>query len=178
MDQNAQSGASLDPEKFALGEYQAIAISFANGLNAMAILLSLFFVFTGGVLSYVSALFNELARADPTAHTIMIRGHDFRLLQVFIIWAVSVVFTVWSLSFVLAFRAGAGKMFSRASEIEMQFPQITGQAGSKFFTQMHNWYSAFEKGFSPLRLLYFSTVGFYLLIFLSYAAILWFALRF
>jgi len=169
----------LDSERFALTEYQSIATSFANGLNAMAVLLSLFFVFTGAVLNYVAGLFNDLTKelGNHAPPGMVVGWLDFRLWQIYFICLISVVFTIWSASFVFAFRNGAGKMFARASEIEAHFPGISDSSKRKFFTLMHGWYAG-DEGWSSLRTLYFSTVAFYACIFVSYAAILWFTFKF
>jgi hypothetical protein len=49
-------------EQFAIAEYQAISHAFSSGLNTMAVLLPLFFVFTGAVLNYVAGLFSDIAK--------------------------------------------------------------------------------------------------------------------
>jgi hypothetical protein len=166
-------------EQFAISEYQAISHAFSSGLNTMAVLLPLFFIFTGAVLNYVAGLFREIARplagaklaALPrsTMHPIDYLGTDYRILQVYFITAIAVVFTVWSLAFVFVFREGAGKMLQRASEIENLFPGLPPQK-HKSFDLLNRWYNS-DQGFRWLRTLFWSTVAFYVLVVVAYVAI-------
>jgi hypothetical protein len=169
MSLSAESDASLDSDqaKFLLTEYESIAHTFCSGLNAMAVLLTLFFIFTGGVLNYVGNLFNDLAK--PETHPVLFMHKDFRIWQIYFISAIAIVFTVWSLGFVLVFRDAAGRMLKRASEIEALFPDLSARQKSKLFMLLNDWYSS-STGFSALRLLFWSTVVFYILVFASYFA--------
>jgi hypothetical protein len=167
MPSEAVEAVHPDPEKFALAEYALIAQTFSAGLVTMAALLPLFFTFTGAVLYYVGSLFTELTK--PETHRFVVYHQDFRIWQIYLICAIALVFTIWSLGFVLAFRAGAGKVLKRASEIESLFPSMASPNDRKLFVSLDGWYSG---EFSSLRLLYFSTVAFYVLIFISYGAIL------
>jgi hypothetical protein len=162
LDKNA------DPVKFALTEYESISRTFSSGLNTMAVLLPLFFIFTGGVLNYVGSLFNDLAK--PETHRVLFLQTDFRIWQIYFISAIGIVFSVWSLGFVLVFRDGAGRMLKRASEIEALFPGLPAGNEHKLFVSLDGWYST--TGFTALRLLFWSTVAFYALIFASYIAII------
>lgn len=164
-----------EPEKFALTEYNSISNTFSSGLNAMGLLLPLFFIFTGGVLNYVGNLFNDLAK--PDVHPILFLNKDFRIWQIYFISAIAGVFTVWSLGFVLVFRDGAGRMLKRASEIEANFPDLSDHRESKLFGLLNDWYNN-DKGFSSLRLLFWSTVVFYALVFISYFAIVLLTFKF
>jgi hypothetical protein len=160
--------AHPDPEKFALAEYGLLSHTFSSGLNTMAALLPLFFTFTGAVLFYVGVLFTDLTK--PETHRFVIFHQDFRVWQIYLICTIALVFTFWSLGFVLAFRAGTGKVLQRASEIEALFPDMPAPRDRRLFVVLNNWYGG--NSFSSLRLLYFSTVVFYVLIVLSYVAIL------
>ena len=166
---------SSSHEKFAENEYTSITQVFSSGLNTMAVLLTLFFIFTGAMLNYVSGLFTELAK--PEIRPIGFWSVDFRIWQIYFIIAVALVLTVWSLCFVLVFRDIAGKMFQRASEKEEIYPDMSGRKESRVFVLLHSWYSS-SGGFAPLRLLFWSTVFFYVLVFISYGAIAIAALKF
>jgi hypothetical protein len=166
---------STECENFAMTEYESISHTFASGLNAMAVLLPLFFIFTGGVLNYVGGLFNDLAK--PDTYRVEYFNVDFRIWQIYLIAAIGFVFTVWSLGFVLVFRDGAGRMLKRASEIEALYPDVSARHESRLFMLLNDWYSG-DKGFSALRLLFWSTVAFYGFIFISYALIMGSALGF
>jgi hypothetical protein len=61
-------------------------------------------------------------------------------------------------------------MLKRASEIEALFPDLSARQESKLFMLLNGWYSN-STGFSALRLLFWSTVVFYILVFASYVAI-------
>ena len=87
------------------------------------------------------------------------------------------MFTVWSLGFVLVFRDAAGRMLKRASEIEAIFPDSSERRESKLFLLLNDWYNN-AKGFSALKLLFWSTVVFYALVFISYAAIILLTFKF
>ena len=167
--------APVHNETFALNEYNSITQVFSSGLNAMAVLLILFFIFTGAMLNYVGGLFTELSKTD--IHPIGFWHLDFRIWQIYFIIVVALVLTVWSLCFVLVFRDIAGKMFQRASEIEAIYPDLSSRKEKRVFVLLHGWYST-SSGFSPLRLLFWSTVTFYFLIFASYGAIAIAALKF
>ncbi len=170
MSLSSEPAAQLDSDqaKFVLTEYKSIAHTFSSGLNAMAVLLPLFFIFTGGVLNYVGNLFNDLAK--PDIHPVLFMHQDFRIWQIYFISAIAIVFTVWSLGFVLVFRDAAGRMLKRASEIEALFPDLSARQESKLFVLLNDWYNN-STGFSALRLLFWSTVVFYGLVFASYFAI-------
>jgi hypothetical protein len=170
-------------EQFAIAEYQAISHAFSSGLNTMAVLLPLFFVFTGAVLNYVAGLFSDIAKplaeaaaknavvSKSTMHPIEFFHTDYRILQIYFISAIAVVFTVWSLAFVFVFREGAGKMLQRASEIENLFPGLPRHDEHKSFVLLNRWYNSGDR-FGWLRILFWSTVAFYFLIFLAYVAII------
>lgn len=83
--------------------------------------------------------------------------------QIYFISAIAIVFTVWSLGFVLVFRDAAGRMLKRASEIEAIFPDSSERRESKLFLLLNDWYNN-AKGFSALKLLFWSTVVFYCLL--------------
>jgi hypothetical protein len=168
-------------EQFAIAEYQAISHAFSSGLNTMAVLLPTFFVFTGAVLNYVAGLFRDIAKPltepeklavapksamDPTVFF----GTDYRIWQVYFISAIALVFTVWSLAFVFVFRDGAGRMLQRASEIENLFPGLPHHDEHKSFVLLNRWYNSGDR-LGSLRILFWSTVAFYILIFLAYGAI-------
>ncbi len=177
MSLSPESDAYLDSDqaKFLLTEYESIAHTFSSGLNAMAVLLPLFFIFTGGVLNYVGNLFNDLAKLD--IHPVLFLHKDFRLWQIYFISAIAIVFTIWSLGFVLVFRDAAGRMLKRASEIEALFPDLSARQERKLFVLLNVWYNN-STGFSSLRLLFWSTVVFYILVFASYLAILLLSFKF
>jgi hypothetical protein len=180
-----------DWEQFAIAEYQAISHAFSSGLNTMAVLLPLFFVFTGAVLNYVAGLFSDIAKplaANPLAqaiieamkitaetkprmHPILFFGTDYRILQIYFISAIALVFTVWSLAFVFVFRNGAGKMLQRASEIENLFPGLPHRDEHKSFVLLNRWYNSGDR-IGGLRILFLSTVAFYIIIFAAYVAII------
>ncbi len=157
-------------EKFVHDEYLSITQIFSSGLNAMAVLLTLFFVFTGAMLNYVGGLFTEIAK--PDSHFVKLGGIDFRILQIYGIIAVGVVLTVWSASFVHVFRDVAGKLFRRASEVEALSPGATAGRTGGLFALLHDWYSS-PRGSTALRWLYWSTVAFYVLMAAAYAGIVW-----
>lgn len=174
LDKNA------DPVKFALTEYESISHMFSSGLNAMAVLLPLFFLFTGAVLSYVGNLFGDMAKPlseipktwrNSNIHPIVFWNNDYRVWQIYFISAIAIVFSIWSLAFVFVFRNAAGKMLQRASEIEVLFPGLLDQHQHKSFALLNNWYNTPER-LTALRTLFWSTVVFYALIFLSYIAII------
>jgi hypothetical protein len=174
LDKNA------DPVKFALTEYESISHMFSSGLNAMAVLLPLFFLFTGAALSYVGNLFGDMAKPlseipktwrNSNIHPIVFWNNDYRVWQIYFISAIAIVFSIWSLAFVFVFRNAAGKMLQRASEIEVLFPGLPDQHQHKSFALLNNWYNTPER-LTALRTLFWSTVVFYALIFLSYIAII------
>jgi hypothetical protein len=177
-----------DWEKFALAEYAAISQTFSSGLNTMAVLLPLFFLFTGAVLNYVGNLFSGMAKplsdvavltstVKPDTHPIIFWNNDYRVLQIYFISAIAIVFSVWSLAFVLVFREGARKMLQRANEIDALFPGLPAHRERKLFASLNHWYNNHSR-FAPLRILFWSTVVFYIFIFLSYFAIIAAAFRF
>jgi hypothetical protein len=165
----AESESQSDAQKFAQSEYNSIAHIFGSGLNAMAVLLTLFFIFTGAMLNYIGSLFNDLAKPDLIPMRLWLA--DFRIWQICFICFVAIVLTVWSLCFVLVFRKLAGTMFQRASEIETAFPDMSEPRQSRLFNVLHDWYST-SSGLRALRTLFWSTAIFYVLIFASYFGIL------
>jgi hypothetical protein len=170
-----KADANSDHVSFALTEYESITHTFAAGLNAMAVLLTLFFIFTGAGLNYVGGLFTELTKSD--AHMVFgFKGADFRIVQIYTIMVVIIVLSIWSLCFVLAFREAAGKMFKRASEIEAHFPNLPNRKEHKLFAVLDRWYDS-DSNFTALRTLFWSTATFYILIFASYIAIIYAASR-
>ncbi|MDB5577326.1 MAG: hypothetical protein JWR80_2502 [Bradyrhizobium sp.] len=171
----SESDSQSDAEKFAQSEYNSITHIFGAGLNAMAVLLTLFFIFTGAMLNYVGGLFNDLAKPDVTPMRLWLA--DFRIWQIYFICVVAVVLTVWSLCFVLVFRKLAGTMFQRASEIEAAFPDLSEPRQSRLFNLLHDWYST-SSGLAALRTLFWSTAAFYVLIFASYIVIFVSAINF
>jgi hypothetical protein len=160
--------ASSSQEKFAEHEYTSITQIFSSGLNAMAVLLTLFFIFTGAMLNYVGGLFTDMGKTE--IHPIILWNTDFRILQVYAIVAVGAVLTGWSLCFVLVFRNIAGTMFERASKVEARYPDLSEDSQGRLFAVLHHWYNTSSRG--ALKWLYRTTVMFYLLMAGAYVAIL------
>ena len=118
-----------------------------------------------------------LAILSDAIHPVLFLHKDFRLWQIYFISAIAIVFTIWSLGFVLVFRDAAGRMLKRASEIEALFPDLSARQERKLFVLLNDWYNN-STGFSSLRLLFWSTVVFYILVFASYLAILLLSFKF
>jgi hypothetical protein len=156
---DAPTLAAPDLEKFAHNEYNSVTQIFSSGLQAMAVLLTLFFLFTGAMLGYVGGLFTDMGKTDIQPVRLL-WGVDFRILVIYGVFLVGSILTAWSLCFVMVFRQIAGQLFERASQVEALYPNLSGQNQSRLFTGLHHWYVS-PKGQFWRRGLYRTTVAFY-----------------
>jgi hypothetical protein len=147
-------------------EYETISHQFAAGFQTMAVLLTLFFVFTGAIFAYLAAVFdNPVSNIHVLGFTV-----DFRMLQIVLIAVLSCVFTFWSLSFVWLFSEGWDVMLKRATQLETLTEGRSHRAA--YFSKYWDWYSRKN---SWREWLSCSTKIFFALIYFIYAMFIVFA---
>jgi hypothetical protein len=148
-------------ESFLLAEYKIISQNFSSGFQTMALLLSLFFLYTAAALGYISHFFDNL-KPDPV--WILFRM-DFRYVQIILICFISLIFTFWSQCWVLVYRKGTIVTLARASVLEKNLSQDDRCAS--FFSAYTTWYNA-EKW---LVYLYYATGAFFISVYALYCLI-------
>jgi hypothetical protein len=161
----------VDPKApFSLEEYKVISQYFSSAFSTMAVLLSLFFVYTAAVLVYISHLFDGIKPVNESARVCLFFHLDFLYVQIFVICFISIVFTFWSHCWVSVYRSGAAMTLSRASELEAQLSHADRRLS--FFNSYALWYRS-EKW---LVRLYYATAIFFVSVYAVYFLIAVYAL--
>ncbi len=155
------NGVVKSDEPFLLTEYKVISQNFSSGFQTMALLLTLFFLYTAAALGYISHFFDNL-KPDPAW---ILFKMDFRHVQIILICVVSLIFTFWSNCWVIVYRKGTAVTLARASVLEKQLSQ--GDQNELFFNAYAVWYNS-ERW---LGYLYYATVAFFISVYILYMVI-------
>jgi len=152
-----------------LAEYRVISENFSSAFHTMAILLTLFFIYTAAVLTYISKVFGDIKLGGSPDPIWIFVSLDFRYVQIFAIGLISFVFTFWSHCWVLIFPSGARMTLKRASALEVQLSQ--SDKCPWFFRLYADWY----RDDIRLGFLYLATTLFFVFVYALYVLIMWYA---
>lgn len=162
--------APSDPsETFLLAEYKVISQNFSSAFHTMAVLLTLFFLYTAAALSYISHIFDNIKPSVDSDQVWILLHIDFRYLQILVICLISEIFTFWSHCWVSVYSSGARMTLLRASALERQLSQSDGC--TSFFCSYAAWYNS-ERW---LIRLYYATRAFFASVYVLYFLIVIYA---
>jgi hypothetical protein len=125
-----------EPIGFSEHEYAAIATNTSQALQMMALLLTIYFLFNGALLTAMFTLLASTWGHKPLPYFRWLEIIDAVAISCFVL---TLAFTFWSYYFVRSFRESVGIALSRGSEIERLAYGNSSKDKTAFFSRMDDW---------------------------------------
>lgn len=159
--------ATKEQFDFAKSEYDAIATNTSQAFQTMALLVSIYFVFNGVLLS---SLFALLASVWGGQQATQMSRFEITSIVVIGSFIVSVVFTIWSYYFVMSFGKSMRLALKRGADIENVMYAASSEFGnSGFFAAMSGWVagSRYRNKLGLWSIIIFCLIGFFWILILA-----------